>query len=157
MSFWRNVHRWRPWTLPFYQLLVHLMIKYCQNNISVLVQIVGFNLIYTVGLKHHIQVSRSLLDCCGLLSVQFTRFIQDYFTWNGPVMPSSQCQPLEWRHNKRDGASNHRRLDCLLNRWFRRRSKKTSKLRVTGLRKGESTRDRWIPLTNGQIRGKCFY
>ena len=29
--------------------------------------------------------------------------------------------------------SNHQRLDCLLNRLFRRRSKKTSKLRVTGL------------------------
>ena len=42
-------------------------------------------------------------------------------------------RPLEWRHNERDGVSNHRRLDCLLNRLFRRRSKKTSKLRVTGL------------------------
>ena len=39
-----------------------------------------------------------------------------------------------WRHNERDGVSNHRRLDCLHNRLFRRRSKKTSKLRVTGLR-----------------------
>ena len=28
------------------------------------------------------------------------------------------CIPLEWRHNGRDGASNHRRLDCLLNRSF---------------------------------------
>ena len=40
---------------------------------------------------------------------------------------------LQWRQNGRDGASNHRRLDCLLNCLFRRRSKKTSKLRVTGL------------------------
>ena len=39
---------------------------------------------------------------------------------------------LPWRHNGHDGVSNHRRLDCLLNRLFRRRSKKTSKLRVTG-------------------------
>ena len=38
---------------------------------------------------------------------------------------------LQWRHNERDGW-NHRCLDCLLNRLFRRRSKKTSKLRVTG-------------------------
>ena len=43
-----------------------------------------------------------------------------------------QC-PLQWRLNGRDGVSNHRRLDCLLGRLFRRRSKKTSKLRVTGL------------------------
>ena len=40
---------------------------------------------------------------------------------------------LQWRHNERDGVSNHRCLDGLLNRLFRRRSKKTSKLRVTGL------------------------
>ena len=45
---------------------------------------------------------------------------------------------LQWHHNERDGVSNHRRLDCLLNRLFWRRSKKTSKLRVTGLCDGNS-------------------
>ena len=40
---------------------------------------------------------------------------------------------LQWRHNERGGVSNHQRLDCLPNRLFRHRSKKTSKLRVTGL------------------------
>ena len=40
---------------------------------------------------------------------------------------------LQWRHNERDGVSNHQRLDYLLNRLFRRRSKKTSKLRATHL------------------------
>ena len=40
--------------------------------------------------------------------------------------------PLQWHNNERDGISNHWRLDCLLNRLFRCRSKKTSKLRVTG-------------------------
>ena len=40
---------------------------------------------------------------------------------------------LQWRHNGRDGISNHQPYDCLLNCLFRRRSKKTSKLRVTGL------------------------
>ena len=44
--------------------------------------------------------------------------------------------PLQWRHNERDGVSNHQPHDCLLNRLFRRRSKKTSKLRVTGLWRG---------------------
>ena len=43
-----------------------------------------------------------------------------------------------WRHNERDGVSNHRRLDCVHNRLFRRRSKKTSKLGVTGLCYGNS-------------------
>ena len=36
-------------------------------------------------------------------------------------------------HNERDGISHHQPYDCLLNRLFIRRSKKTSKLRVTGL------------------------
>ena len=45
---------------------------------------------------------------------------------------------LQWRHNDRDGVSNHRRLHCLLNSWFRRWSKKTLKLRVTGLCEGIS-------------------
>ena len=46
--------------------------------------------------------------------------------------------PLQWRHYGRDSVSNHQPHDCLLNRLFRRRSKKTSKLRVTGLCAGNS-------------------
>ena len=45
---------------------------------------------------------------------------------------------LQWRHNGRDSVSNHQPHDCLLKRLFRRRSKKTSKLRVTGLCAGNS-------------------
>ena len=44
--------------------------------------------------------------------------------------------PLQWRHNEHDGISNHRLIDCLLNRLFRCKSKKTTKLRVTGLCEG---------------------
>ena len=40
--------------------------------------------------------------------------------------------PSLWRHNGCESVSNHQPHDCLLNRLFRRRSKKTSKLRVTG-------------------------
>ena len=42
----------------------------------------------------------------------------------------------QWRHNGRDSVSNHKPHDCLLNRLFRHRSKKTSKLHVTGLPRG---------------------
>ena len=45
---------------------------------------------------------------------------------------------LQWRHNERDGVSNHQPHNCLLNRLFRRRSKKTSQLCVTGLYVGNS-------------------
>ena len=47
-------------------------------------------------------------------------------------------RPLQWRHNGRDGVSNHQPHHCLLNCLFRSRSKKTSKLRVTGLCAGNS-------------------
>ena len=47
-------------------------------------------------------------------------------------------EPLQWRHNEHDGVSNHQPHDCLLSRLFRRRSKKTSKLRVTGICVGNS-------------------
>ena len=47
-------------------------------------------------------------------------------------------RPLQWRHNDRDGVSHHQPQDCLLNRLFRHRWKKTSKLRVTGLCEGNS-------------------
>ena len=46
--------------------------------------------------------------------------------------------PLQWPHNGRDGLSKHQLHDCLLSRLFRRRSKKISKLRVTGLCAGNS-------------------
>ena len=45
---------------------------------------------------------------------------------------------LQWRHNERHSVSNHQPRDCLFNCLFRRRSKKTSKLRVTGLCEGNS-------------------
>ena len=45
---------------------------------------------------------------------------------------------LLWRHNGRDSVSNHQPRECLLNHLSRCRSKKTSKLRVTGLCAGNS-------------------
>ena len=59
------------------------------------------------------------------------------------VLPGAQrvlinVTSLQWRHSEHDGVSNHQPHDCLLNRLFRRRSKKTSKFRVTGLCEGNS-------------------
>ena len=59
--------------------------------------------------------------------------------WHGLISPEIfRSLPLHWRHNDHDGVSNHQPHDCLLNRLFRRRLKKTSKLRVTGLCVGNS-------------------
>ena len=65
------------------------------------------------------------------LQKRFT--LKEYYVteWN----PSNT---LHWRHNDHDSVSNHQPHGCLLNRLFRRRSKKTSKLCVTGLCAGNS-------------------
>ena len=55
---------------------------------------------------------------------------------NRPVLNhnnTAKFEPLRWRHNGNVGVSNHQPHHCLLNRLFGCRSKKTSKLRVTGL------------------------
>ena len=61
--------------------------------------------------------------------------------WHGQVKSLAKyvsCDTLHWRHNGRDGVSNHQPRDCLLNRLFGCRSKKTSKLCATGLCAGNS-------------------
>ena len=52
----------------------------------------------------------------------------------------SQCiiRSLQWRHKEHDGVSNHQPYDSLLNRLFRCRWNKPTKLRVTGLCEGNS-------------------
>ena len=52
--------------------------------------------------------------------------------------PGDYYELLHWRHNERDGVSNHQPRDCLLNRLFRRRLKIISQLRVTGFCVGNS-------------------
>ena len=52
---------------------------------------------------------------------------------------------LQWRHNGPDSVSNHQLHDCLLNRLFIRRSKKTSKPRVNWPLCGEFTGDGEFP------------
>ena len=67
------------------------------------------------------------------------------FHHKGPIIwkaftrhPNMQQYTLQGRHNGLDGVSNHQSHHCLLSRLFGRRSKKTSKLRVTGLCAGNS-------------------
>ena len=54
------------------------------------------------------------------------------------AFPKRILSTLQLRHNGRYGVSNHQLRHCLLNRLFRRRSKKISKLRVTVLCVGNS-------------------
>ena len=60
----------------------------------------------------------------------------------GPAVNRSNTRnsffTLQWCHNDHNDVWNHQSYDCFLNRLFGRRSKKTSKLRVTGLCAGNS-------------------
>ena len=57
------------------------------------------------------------------------QFTDEYYF----ILSKLMAWTLQWRHNERDGVSNHQPHVCSLNRLFRRRSKETSKLRVTAL------------------------
>ena len=75
------------------------------------------------------------------LMISLTKKSYNYITPYNDVTSSSTCGSLfalHWRHNDYDCVSNHQPYDCLLNRLFRRKSKKTSKLHVTGLCVGTS-------------------
>ena len=98
------------------------------DNISELVEVIAWC---------HLATSRYLNQCnC------WSRSMLSYSaTGYNELMTSAlqrQEKSLQWHHNECDGISNHQPHDCLLNRLFRRRSKKTSKLRVTGLCEGNS-------------------
>ena len=93
------------------------------------------------GLKHRLATwLNSNRRKLWLPSVEYCNTITCRWTNTLPTKPLSLNRkvPLQWRHNGRDSVSNHQPHDCLLNRWFRRRSKRTSKLRVTGLCVGNS-------------------
>ena len=57
-----------------------------------------------------------------------------YPVYNHIITP----HPLQWHHKGHGGISNHQPQHCSLNSLFRRRSKKTSKLCITGLCAGNS-------------------
>ena len=91
-----------------------------------------------------------------MLIERFSKSVRHYFQSAGSKLLRTclwWCASIyidfisQWRHNQRDGVSNHRRLLCLISCRFRRRSKKTSKLRVTDLCAGNS------PVT-GELRAQ---
>ena len=98
-----------------------------------------------IGRQHSCQPMKSHVENQGYISHRTLKAVimQSHITalvylrvWHGLVLAS--VRSLQWRHNGRDSVSNHQPHDCLLNRLFRRRSTKISKLRVTGLCVGNS-------------------
>ena len=77
--------------------------------------------------------------------------------WHSPESSEGPNRhSLQWRHNDHNDVANHQAPGCLLNRLFRRRSKKTSKLRVTCLCVGNSPGPVNSP-HKGPVTRKCFH
>ena len=140
MSCWRHtmeiLSRYCPFVNPLFIGAFHLQRVIAQN-------VLMFPLL--LGLTSYGTNSPDVNDLghnCNLMGPQtmiiaVLHAISSYITscYNGTrlYITSSAVMKLQWRHNGLDGVSNNQSCDFLLNRLFRRRSKKTSKLRATGL------------------------
>ena len=96
-----------------------------------------------MGLMYNPYESHSSVLFCSVYSKNcscywFGHIFRDTTLQLGQLPGGCEILVLQWRHNWRDGVSNHQPHDCLLNRLFRRWSKKRPKLRVTGLCAGNS-------------------
>ena len=83
--------------------------------------------------EHFLDISSRICTIC-LVTVT----IDIWFRWFPYDLFIHVPFTLQWRHNGRDSVSNHQPHYCLLNRLFRRRSKKTPKVLDTGLCAGNS-------------------
>ena len=125
-----------------------------RTHVAIFSRCIAGGILVEVGNVYSWNLTKVSFLCLGIhIWIKQTKFHNDNIQfsqwWNFrqdddkflSVNSSSELQiprPLRWRHNERDNVSNHQPHDCLLNRLFTRRSKKTSKLRVTGLCAGNS-------------------
>ena len=105
-------------------MVVVISFRYIKVVINLITHYVG-NLLY---LDNHLR--------CSLATDLLKWKRQSYLI--STVYLASGGLALHWRQNDHEGVSNHQPHGCLLNPLFRCRSKKTSKLRVTGLCVGNS-------------------
>ena len=75
------------------------------------------------------------INCATLVSTKLGKIY-----WYTNALGEDYLKLLQWRYNGRDSVRNLQSHGCFLNRLFRRRSTKTSKLRFAGLCAGNSPR-----------------
>ena len=96
----------------------------------------------TICNAYHCEIHwRRYCDISQNIYARFLLLFNLLWLYHQPVEMHAMDLPifsLQWRHNGRDGVSNHQPHDCLFNCSFRRKSKKTPKLRVTALCAGNS-------------------
>ena len=81
--------------------------------------LIYFHVLSTKSMQLYMRIIFTFLTQCGLVMSIYRQTNHQWTLW--------------WRHNGQDGVSNHQHHHCWLSYLFGRRSKKTSKLRVTGL------------------------
>ena len=134
------IHIWSCW---------NIFVAWCQNLFNESIYIILFiksqSRIYTqihicmYRLTHtHIHVYTYIFKNGFVIADKLCMW--KMFAWSDPRMKghTGTIWTLQWRHNEHDGVANHQLRDCLSHRLFRRRSKQTPKLRVTGLCAGNS-------------------
>ena len=106
------------------------------NEIAFEIQQLPFKKMYQKKIISEMEVILSRLQSDNAITMtasrQRTVVCREYYSQTNKV---GVVWSLHWRHG---GVSNHQPHDCLLNRLFMLRSKKKSKLRVTGLCAGNS-------------------
>ena len=121
---WGRAMRYLLWIQTVTYVLSQSLL-YCIQYHVMLERVVTALTVYTHNFVFFLlrvsTIDYGFITCC-------IYFLTGCIAGAGSIIKSSQ-----WRHNGCDSVSNHQPHDCLLNRLFRRRSKKTSKLRVTGL------------------------
>ena len=116
---------WKYFMIAHYYLVTSLKIGSCHDS----------NFIITEGMKVVFCYDNHRWRHLRQIGIMATLSFRCFGAGWGP---GDANMTLQWRHNGHDGVSNHQPHDCLLNRLFRCRSKKTSKLRGTGLCVGNS-------------------
>ena len=84
---------------------------------------------YVVNIPNNVNTYNDrFMDICNLPIVQLLLFFGMAYATHASIyiITIVMLYSSRWRHNGSDGVSNHQPHDCLLNRLFRRISKKTS-------------------------------
>ena len=118
---------WSRWWCLRYLLLIDVIICF---------EITFTRLMFILTLDTHLSILRVYVDLCYCLRI--CKYHMNIYQPAALTHPCREQISSRWRHNGHHGVSNHQPHDYLLNRLFRHKSKKTSKLRVTGLCAGNS-------------------
>ena len=124
------------WLIPF-RFCMTLQLRHVSVDFDILSILIYGALIYYRWAIETVEVSvnqsgrTSSVPVCMLVSIR----------WRNALELCLMVDSLRWRHNGRDGVSNHRHLDGLLNRLFKRYTKAPRRWPLWG----EFTGDRWIP------------